>query len=337
MTMRAAIPATSYHYDAAGDYWFAPALKEFAQARNDACVSPCLAHAVVRVTGADAESFLHGQFITNLKKLTLRRGSLSAWCTPQGRVSFLFHLVPEPQGYLLLIPAAEAARLVQRLRMFVLRAKVTVEDVSGQIGVIGLSTPRASTQPAWSAGLQARRNAISVLGEGLQALCIDESARFLVWGELSALVPWWQHCSLPSIGSAGWRLLDIAQGFAEITGNAANAFLPQQLNLDMIEDALAFDKGCYPGQEIVARLKYRGEVKSRLLHGRANCALARDTRLKLRGAAHSAGQILSAVTLSSAETHFLAVVDLSALQDPPQVEDAPSVELQFERPPYWLI
>jgi tRNA-modifying protein YgfZ len=336
MTMRAAIPATSYHCDAAGDSWFGSVPEEFASAQHSACVSPCLAHAVVRVTGAEAESFLHGQLITNLKKLTQQRGSLSAWCTPQGRVSFLFHLIPEPQGYLLLVPASEAARLVQRLRMFVLRAKVTVEDVSAQIGVLGLSMPRASARPAWSTGLHSMRNVISVLGEGLRALCIDDSSRFLVWGELSALVPWWQHCELPKIGSAAWRLLDITQGFTEITGNAANAFLPQQLNLDMHKDALAFDKGCYPGQEIVARLKYRGEVKSRLLHGIVNGALPRNPQLRIAGATHSAGQILSTVTLPSAETHFLAVVELGALQAPPQIEGAPQLELQFERPPYWL-
>ncbi len=336
MTLQRAIPADNYHCDAAGDFWFGPAGEEFAIAQNASCVSPGLAKSVVRVSGAEAESFLHGQLITNLKKLTLRRGSLSAWCTPQGRVSFLFYLVPEPHGYLLLVPASEATRLVQRLRMFVLRAKVNVEDVSGQIGVIGLSLPRANARPTWSAGLQSTRNAISMLGDSLQALCIDESARFLVWGELTTLISWWQHCELPRIGSAGWRLLDITQGVTEITGSAANAFLPQQLNLDLIEDVLAFDKGCYPGQEIVARLKYRGEVKSRLLHGRANRALAPDARLKIRGTTHSAGQILSAVTLPSAESHFLAVVDLSALQAPPEIEDSPTVDLQFERPPYWL-
>jgi hypothetical protein len=298
-------------------------------------VSPRLSLAVIRVAGPDAESFLQGQLITDLRKLGPQHGSLSAWCTPQGRVSFLFYLVPEPLGYLLLVPESEAARLVQRLRMFVLRAKVTVADLSEQYGVIGLSTPSASVRPAWSEHLRPIRQAISSVNDDLRALCIDNSVRFLVWGDINALLAWWQYCALPSIGSAGWRLLDIEQGYADITGDAANTFLPQQLNLDMV-DALAFDKGCYPGQEIVARLKYRGAVKSRLLHGHAPSEIPASARLRARDAAQSAGQILSTVTLPSAETHFLAVVDLGALQEAPQIEGAPQTELRFERPPYWI-
>ncbi len=336
MTLQSAIPVASHHYDAAGDYWFGQSALEFVQAREAACVSPRLGHSVIRVSDVEAESFLHSQLITNLKKLNPQCGSMSAWCTPQGRVSFLFYLLPEPNGYLLLVPATEAARLVQRLSMFVLRAKVSVEDISAHYGVLGLSIPSTSARPTWSADLQPVRNAISNLNTGLRALCIDDSSRYLVCGDLPALLAWWSHCALPSIGSAAWRLLDIVQGLAEITGDAANAFLPQQLNLDLIEGTLAFDKGCYPGQEIVARLKYRGEVKSRLLHGHASRELPPGARLQLQGATRSAGQILSAVTLPSAETHFLAVVELGVLKAPSQIEDAPLIELQFERPPYWL-
>lgn len=334
MKLREAISPDGGRYDDAGDYWFKSPAEEFALAHNAICTSPRVSLAVIRVAGSEAEAFLQGQLITNLRKLDPERGSLSAWCTPQGRVSFLFHLIPEVNGYLLLVPESEAARLVQRLKMFVLRAKVTVEDVSTQCAVIGLSVPRACARPPWVDALHAARNVISGVTDELRALCIDDFARFLVWGDTRPLLAWWRDCALPSMGDAAWRLLDIEQGYAEITGDAVNAFLPQQLNLDML-DALAFDKGCYPGQEIIARLKYRGEVKSRLLRGHAHGEVPRGARLRTLGAAQSAGQILSAVTLPSAETELLAVVELSALMVAPQVEGAPLTQLQFEPPPYW--
>lgn len=320
--------------DDAGDYWFLSAAEEFAVLRDAACASPRMSLAIIRVAGTEALAFLQGQLITNLHKLNPARGTLTAWCTPQGRVSFLFYLVPEANGYLLLVPESEAQRLVQRLRMFVLRAQVTVDDLSADYAVVGLSAPRALARPAWLSGLQAARNVISNVTDELRALCIDDSARYLVWGDTGALLSWWRDCGLPSVGDAAWRLLDIEQGYAEITGDAANVFLPQQLNLDMV-DALAFDKGCYPGQEIVARLKYRGEIKSRLLRGHAQGEIPRGARLRA-GATHSAGRILSTVT-RAATTELLAVIELGALIDPPQIEDAPHARLQLERPPYWHV
>jgi folate-binding protein YgfZ len=286
------------------------------------------------VTGVDATAFLQGQLITNLHRLNPQRGNLSAWCTPQGRVAFQFHLIPVVEGYLLLVPESEAARLLQRLKMYVLRAKVTLEDASAQCGVLGLSVPGGREKPAAVSALVPVRHTISRLNDAVGALCIDDSARFLLYGDGAALLAWWQASALPGIGSAAWRLLDIEQGYAEITGASANAFLPQQLNLDLV-DALAFDKGCYPGQEIIARLKYRGEVKSRLLRGRSSGPVATGAKLTSRSASHTAGQVLSTVTLPSQESRFLAVVELNALQEPPLLDHTPALALQFEPPPYW--
>lgn len=335
MTLRDAIPAGALRPDTAGDYWFDDEQTEFTRADTVPCVSPRLSLAVIRVTGADAATFLQAQLITNLRRLDRRHGSLSAWCTPQGRVSFQFHLLPADDGFALLGPASEAARLVQRLKMFVLRAQVIVEDISATHGVLGVSVPRARAAPPAVAGLVATRDAVSDAGDRLPALCIDASARYLVCGEISALAAWWRASGLPAIGSAAWRGLDIQQGHVDISGALANEFLPQQLNLDMI-DALSFDKGCYPGQEIIARLKYRGEVKSRLMAGRAGGPLASGARLRTRATNHLAGQVVSAVARTPADCRFLAVVELGALQDV-QVEDAPHLTLQFAPPPYWRV
>jgi len=331
MTLRDALGSTISAVDAAGDYRFGDAAAEFTLARNDVCLSPRLEHSVVRVSGADSRTFLQAQLTTNLLQRD-SRGALSAWCTPQGRITYQFHLLPEDGGYLLVLPTSEAARFIQRLRLYVLRAKVTIEDVSASHGVVGLSVPRGVT-PLPLAALTSSRHAVSRLGESLRALCIDDSARYLVCGELPALLTWSRACGLPPVGSAAWRWLDIQQGHLDIAGALANEFLPQQLNLDMVE-ALAFDKGCYPGQEVIARLRYRGEVKSRLLRGHADGTVIAGARLRSGAANHRVGQIVTAVTLPALTTDFLAVVELAALPAV-QLEDAPTLALSFESPPYW--
>lgn len=330
MTLREHFAPSSL--DASGDWWFAAPAAEFMLAATTACVSPCFEQRVLRIVGPEARAFLQAQFITNLQRLDRTQGTLSAWCTPQGRVSFQFHLLPCEDGYHLVCPASVAARLLQRLRMFVLRAKVTIEDVSESLGVVGVSLPRDARAPDALRTLVTTRHALSPLDPTLSALCIDESTRFLVCGEFGPLAAWCRASALPLLGSAAWRWLDIAQGHVEITEALAGEFLPQQLNLDMVE-ALAFDKGCYPGQEVIARLRYRGEVKSRLVRGRAEGAVTAGARLQGDGA-HAAGRVVTAVTLPSGWSEFLAVVELAALPAV-RLADTPALELSFEFPPYW--
>lgn len=335
LALREATIAAGAAFDSDGDWRFAPDTTEFAHARDaKALICPRLAHAVVQVSGPDAVSFLHAQVVSHLRALPPGHGTLSAWCTPQGRVSFLFHVLPTVDGYLLVLPATEAARLVQRLRMFVLRAQVTVADVSATQAVLGVRIPAQSPAPDWAAALRSTRGALSAPVPGVQALCLDDSARYLCVGPVETLSAWWQSTDALPCGAATWRLLDIEQGHAEITGDRAGAFLPQQLNLDM-QGVLSFDKGCYPGQEIVARLRYRGEVKARLLIGHAHGSIGADTTLRTAAGGGSPGRLLDRVTLPDGTVRCSGVVDLSALTHPLAVEGHPELDIRFETPPYW--
>jgi folate-binding protein YgfZ len=288
----------------------------------------------VQIAGPDATPFLHAQVISHLRALPPAHGTLSAWCTPQGRVSCLFHVLPQSDGYLLILPASEASRLVQRLRLFVLRAQVTIVDITSTHGVLGIRVPAAAPAPPWAVALHAARGALTAPAPVLLALCIDASARYLCVGPVAALREWWEAGGATPCGAAAWRLLDILQGHAEIVGDRAGAYLPQQLNLDM-QGALSFDKGCYPGQEVVARLRYRGVVKSRLLVGHASAALADNARLSDAAGGGSPGQLLDRVTLPDATVRCSAVVDVAALMQPRAVADHPDCLVRFEPPPYW--
>ena len=314
MKLTDVVPATlPYEVDANGDHWFAALDTESRIANSAPWICPLTDLALIRVDGADAQSFLHAQFVTDVMQVSATRGQLSAWCTAQGRVSFLFYLWQHADGFLLCVPRSESARLMTRLKMFVLRAQVALAEVSDIYGVLGLCVPQTATRPDWAAGLEATRYAASTLAQSLLTLCVDDSARFLVCGPIDALAAWWRTHALAAVGSNTWRLCDIQQGLPVITEINANAFLPQQLNLDTL-GALSFNKGCYPGQEIVARMKYRGEVKSRLRRGHTAAAAAPGTPCFRAGdsAAHTAGQVISSATLPAGGCAVLVVAELAA-------------------------
>ncbi len=297
-------------------------------------VSCRLDQAVIRVEGPDARDFLHGQCTSHLKRLGPLDAVRTAWCTPQGRVSFLFWLVPTASGYQLLLPASEAARCVQRLRMFVLRAKVEVEDLSASRTVHGLYFPSAESARAQALGLPAEVWLSAQVAPGLTALRMEQAARFILTGEGSMVAQWLASHDITTVDPDTWRYLDIRRGHIEIAGSHANAFLPQQLNLDFL-DSLAFDKGCYPGQEIIARLKYRGEVKSRLLIGTSDGEIVEGEKFSASPEAPTAGQVLTCVRDPAGRSHLLAVIDLGALNSGLITAMPPARTVHFERPPYW--
>lgn len=321
MTLLNHLPDGTYRRDANGDVTFDAS--EFELIENTCCVSPLDDLALIRVTGVDARAFLHGQFVSDVLNLDLHTGQLSAWCTPKGRVSFLFHLVAGLDGFSILVPGTDAEPLVKRLRMFVLRAKVVI-DLADNIAILGISAPRRASlaPPLAEFPLRWRSRLVS----DLTVMGIDDSRRFLLWGEVAAVLAWWNACGLQRVGTAAWRALDIQNQHPRLVGGAIDAFLPQELNLDL-SNSVSFDKGCYPGQEIIARVKYRGDVKSRLKIGSVTAPAPAGTKL-YRGTGGSAGEIITSVTAPTGGTRFLAVVELNAVAGPVGLADlgGPRVE-----------
>ena len=240
--------------------------------------------ASVEVRGADASGFLQAQLTSDVAALPPGRVALSAWCTPRGQVRNLFWLVrrPDGAGFSLVAPDCEADDLVRRLRTFVLRAKVEVDRTGER--VLGAS---GSASEAFVSGRVG-----SVPGPGLAVesggrLAIrppGPPSRFLVVGPDPLPV---------GTPDAEWRRLEIAAGIAWLTDETRESFIPQMLNLDRL-GALSFEKGCYPGQEIIARTRYLGRLKRRLYPGR----IAPGTRPRpgdpVRSRDRSAGTIVAA-------------------------------------------
>ena len=220
---------------------------------------------VLRARGADVVSFLQGQLSNDVALLGAERSLLAGYHNPQGRVIALLRLVQlAPDDLLAILPRELIAVVVQRLGKFVLRAKVKLADDSAAwtvTGLMGCAPPAGAA----AAALPATVNGVTRIDASLALRVAQEPGRWLLVSPLAQPLPV-SGCS--PVGAEVWQRLAIAAGEPQVYAATSEAFVAQMLNLDAL-GAIAFDKGCYTGQEIIARAHYRGKVKRRLQRFRA--------------------------------------------------------------------
>jgi folate-binding protein YgfZ len=224
---------------------------------------------LMRFTGPDALSFLQGQLSNDTGRLEKGFPLLAAHSTPQGRVAALLHLLPYSGGTIAILPREILLPTLERLRKFVLRAKVSAEDVSEHYVLIGLHDPSGLR----SAGLGIPDAASGYLeqdGIGIGRVS-SRSSRHWAIGSAADLAKH-QLAGDTSGGEHGaqrierdWRLADIREGLPQIYAATREMFVAQMLNLDLI-DGISFTKGCFTGQEIIARTQHLGRIKRRMFH-----------------------------------------------------------------------
>ncbi|MGH8586641.1 MAG: YgfZ/GcvT domain-containing protein, partial [Gammaproteobacteria bacterium] len=215
--------------------------------------------AVLRVGGMDAADFLAGQLTSDVRALLPGQSQLAAWCTPKGRVIVVCRVLCLVDQHLLVLPEDLAEDTLTRLKRYVLRSRVELSDERARWVTTGCAGPgmgavlreRLGALPERPGGL------IEVAGFVVAALpgC---GPRYLVLGAAES-VRALREAAVPALGSApAWRVLEILSGVPVIHRATSEIYLPQMLNLEAL-GGLSFQKGCYPGQEVIARLKYRGE------------------------------------------------------------------------------
>lgn len=202
---------------------------------------------ILQVEGDDAQSFLQNLLTNDVTALDINQSQLSGFCNAKGRLFALFLLVRRQQAYQLILPKLMCADLQQRLSMYVLRSKVTISDQTDNLVCIGLTGNNEQTDPPI---IQLPNNADRYL-----CICTPDQADKIYH---SLLEQQWQSTS-----ETHWDLLDIADGLPMIFPESKEKFTPQQVNLDLV-DGVSFKKGCYPGQEVVARLYYLGKPSRRM-------------------------------------------------------------------------
>jgi len=217
---------------------------------------------LLRFTGPDAHSFLQGQISNDTRRLSESRSLLAAYSSPQGRVLALMHLLPHSSGIAAVLPRELISPTMEALRRFVLRAKVKIEDGGEALSVAGLH----GAQGLASAGIDAPSGTSYIEKDGIGIAAVNgDRSRYWVIGAAGSLA---EHGLAGDASRAEtiehhWRLADIRAGLPQIYLATREAFVAQMLNLDLL-DGISFSKGCYTGQEIIARTQHLGRIKRRL-------------------------------------------------------------------------
>lgn len=252
--------------DAGAASHFGDAAAELRAARDGGVLAPLTHLGLIACSGGDAQTFLHGQLSNDVKQITPARSAYAAYCTAKGRMLANFLLWQEDQAYYLQFARSLLPAMQKRLGMFVLRAKVNLVDASESRPVLGLagkaavgalqglfhSVPQQAHQVVHD---PAHGTLIALPGERFQLIAELDSAKRL-WRTLEAV--------LRPVGAPCWEWLEIRRGLPLITPATQEQFVPQMANMELI-GAVNFHKGCYPGQEIVARTQYLGQLKRRML------------------------------------------------------------------------
>jgi tRNA-modifying protein YgfZ len=217
----------------------------------DSASSGRLAHmGALRFTGADALSFLQGQVSNDMRRLSENIPVLAAYSTAQGRVLALIYLLPHSSGVVAILPREILQPTLERMRKFILRAKVRIEDAADALVVAG----------DLGATLQAGSRYVEHDGVGV-ARVGHENRHWIIGPPEKIAVP--ANAAAAHRIEEEWRLADIRAGLPQVYAATSEAFVAQMLNLDLL-DGISFTKGCYTGQEIIARTQHLGRIKRRL-------------------------------------------------------------------------
>lgn len=222
---------------------------------------------LIRVSGADAVPFLQGQLSTDLEKLGPGVSQFSSWSNAKGRVVTLCRAFRRGDDIYLALPASLQAVVQKKLALYVLRSKVALTDASGQLGRLGIAgddAPALLTQ----AGLPVPAGQDTVTRQGdIQIIRLHGTLpRYALYGPPDAVAALREKFGAHS--DAAWRLQKIFAGEPTVYPQTSERFVAQMLGLDEL-GAIDYKKGCYIGQEVIARAHYRGAVKRHLL--RAVC------------------------------------------------------------------
>ncbi len=214
---------------------------------------------VIRARGEDAAAFLNGQLTQEALKLGDGQARLAGYCSPKGRLLASFVMWrAAPDEILLACSADLLAPTLKRLSMFVLRARCKLSDASAELALWGVALPGA---PHDGPAVPAAPYATSAVAGGTAVRLADAAgATRLLWAApVDATPPW-----APTASAAVWNWLEVQSGVPRIVASTVEAFVPQMVNLELV-GGVNFQKGCYPGQEIVARSQYRGTLKRRMV------------------------------------------------------------------------
>lgn len=262
---------------------------------------------VIRVLGADAASFLHGQLTQDFSLLGTGEARLAAFCNAKGRMLASFIGFKRAADEILLVCSRDVLpATLKRLSMFVLRAKAKLSDASGEFALHGVAGEALRSllpgpRSPWSLSTQAAAHLV-------QLYPADGQPRALWVGPAN------EAPAGPALQTELWQWTEVRSGIATITQPIVEAFVPQMLNYESV-GGVNFKKGCYPGQEVVARSQFRGTLKRRafIVHADAEIAAGQEV-FQARDAEQPAGLVAQAAPAPGGGWDAIVSLQLSAAE-----------------------
>ncbi|SFU41515.1 hypothetical protein SAMN05216339_102102 [Nitrosomonas eutropha] len=295
---------------------------ELAQAES-ASVLIDLSHlGLIRFSGEEAQKFLQGQVSCDVHTTDSGKATYGGYCTPKGRLlsSFLLWQDISDYSYLMQLPAELTEVIAKRLKMFVLRAKVVIQDHTDdciRIGVAGKHAHTLLQDTLSETALSIAPLAVTSIPGG-QVICHSENRFEILISPAHAPALWKQLSSQARcVGAATWDWLEIQEGVPAIFKATQEQFIPQMINLDAI-GGVNFKKGCYPGQEIVARTQYLGKVKRRMYRAHLDSdsfleIAAGDNLFSADTGGQACGMIVNTAPAPVGGVDVLAVIQVSSV------------------------
>ncbi|MDP2752216.1 MAG: folate-binding protein YgfZ [Rhodocyclaceae bacterium] len=225
-------------------------------AREDTVIATLTDQGLIRVSGKDAATFLHNLLTNDILQLPEGQARFAGFCTAQGRLIATLTVWRNGDDFLLLVSADILHNLLKKLSMFIFRSQVKLSEVSNRV-LIGLSGSETSFP------------------------CVmPDEGQILQWGERRLCVTPSVAESVITVDCSVWAWLDIAAGRPRIVAATQEMFIPQMVNMELPPlDGVSFKKGCYPGQEVIARTQYLGKVKRRMVRAKLDKELPAGTNV----------------------------------------------------------
>ena len=267
---------------------------------------------VIRAQGADSATFLHSQLTADLVQLDATHARLSGYCSAKGRLIASFVAWrPQSDELLLACSADLLAATLKRLSMFVLRAKCKLSDASAELALYGLAGAAATRWQGDVAPADPWHRRPMGNAHVLRLPDAAGLARYLWAAPVGEPAP-----ALPSLSLASWLWLDVQSGVPLIVAQTTEQFVPQMVNLELV-GGVNFQKGCYPGQEVVARSQYRGTLKRRTFLFEADAPTQPGQEVFASDdPSQPAGMVVNAASLVGHGHAALVELKLSALNGP---------------------
>ena len=315
---------------------FKPQDIEINYANNESIISDCSRLCFIEVTGDDANNFLQGQLSNDITHVDANHAQLSSYSNPKGRMFAIFTVFSFNDKLYLLTSADLKEPLLKRLRMFVMMAKVTFKDVSEQMVCFiaaGDKIKQLSDAPSESNAVVQHEN----------YCVINNCAGLLYFGEAEALIKQWQTLNdngFHPVGDQAGHLLSIKNALPAVYAASSETFIPQHTNLDNL-DAINFKKGCYTGQEVIARLHYLAKQKRKMYL----CSVTTKTAPQITDPLYKAdekskqgsGNIVDVAPLGNNLYLFLAVLQIADLDKTLFINEVNGDLVTIEKQPYEVI